>query len=393
MARRLFTAGTARGGTNLRAQLLSAHKDVCVASDPYLPLFREFRNAAIRQGQDPEALATLDPASPLADHYFTRLKRKMMLHVQRADLEIPFDRGSWPTLREALRKRTSLASIDLVPHLDRLPGPTFLNVFRNAVDLIGEVRRPQGCRWLGFNENWAVEFFVPLARAFPDARFMIHLRDPRGAIHGALYTEPDQAKMPSVVSFARHWRKLAAFAVELSSNPWFKDRLHISTYEALLADPDKHVKAMTDFLGIDFNRNMYDPRNFRLANGGAWPVTWQIYQSSASEWKQCLPPEIIETVEFICGPEMGLFGYKPLLYQNERGPSPAVAEFMAKEYGERKAWRSDFMELEKDMGFELFRRSLLSAPRIGADRETVERCFLFQSVFSALTMANQAALA
>ena len=44
----LFVTGTTRSGGTLLARALSAHKEIMVASDPYLEMFRSLRNAIVR---------------------------------------------------------------------------------------------------------------------------------------------------------------------------------------------------------------------------------------------------------------------------------------------------------------------------------------------------------
>ena len=43
----LFSCGTARGGTTFFTRILSVNKQVKMASDPLLPLFRAFRNEVV----------------------------------------------------------------------------------------------------------------------------------------------------------------------------------------------------------------------------------------------------------------------------------------------------------------------------------------------------------
>lgn len=377
----LFTSGTARGGTNLRAQMLSINKDVRLASDPFLPIFREFRNAIIAHSGDKEVNAALDPNSPLDDYYFSSLKIKIMKVVQEANLSIPFPTERWGEVQKLLLKRTSLASADLVPYLDFLVGPSFHDVFTNAVDIIKKVRGGDECKWVGFNDNWAVEFFAPIARSLPDARFMIHLRDPRGAIDGALHAESDPVKIPHVVSFAKHWRKYAAFILEYRKNPLFQERLLVTTYEPLILNPEKHVREMSDFLGVEFDQSMLNIDMFRTATGQKWPVTWDIYQESIDVWKNRLPEHVIEVIEFVCDPEMRLFGYSPLKYRPGSRLSYDAIEFVLKDSRECVGWRTDFNQAERDIGLELFRKDLAYLSKAEVDEELIERCFLFREVY------------
>ena len=116
--------------------MLSVHRDICLASDPFLPLFRELRNTIIEHTQDTEVKAALDRNSPLDDYYFSPVKLRMMKYVQESDLDLSFDNERWTALEQSLVKRTSLASADLVPYLKLLPGLSFREVFKHAVHII-----------------------------------------------------------------------------------------------------------------------------------------------------------------------------------------------------------------------------------------------------------------
>ena len=93
--------------------------------------------------------------------------------------------------------------------------------------------------WAGFNDNWTVEFFPLLARLIPDAKFMLHLRDPRAVVNSSEFAEPDPAKRPTVISFARHLRKYLAFATALPSDPFLRDRLLLTWYESCVENPER----------------------------------------------------------------------------------------------------------------------------------------------------------
>lgn len=388
MSRPIFTSGTARGGTNLRAQILSVNSKVRVASDPFLPLFRGLSKAILTRSGDDEVLATFEANPYMSDYYFSPSKLRMMKYIQSADLNYPFDMEDWPRLRGVLAKRANLASANLIEYLDDLPAVSFQDVLRNALGIIERAYGEADGQWVGFNDNWAVEFFAPLARAFPDAKFMIFLRDPRAAIDASLYTEPDPLRIPHVVSFARHWRKYVAFAVEYSRQPLFKDRLYVSSYEELLGNPAKHVTEMCEFLDIDFDPGMFEPANFRLSTGESWKSTKEIYARSVDIWRERLPAPIVEVVELICGAEMKLLGQAPTGTCDRPGLSSEALRFIIEDSEGCRGWRSDFGTLEKDVGFELFRQVLLtSGPVETKDHELIERSFLFTSVYEALQRA------
>ncbi|MEE9215420.1 MAG: hypothetical protein V3U54_11630, partial [Thermodesulfobacteriota bacterium] len=205
-------------------------------------------------------------------------------------------------------------------------------------------------------------------------------------IEGALSAETDPAKIPHVISFARHWRKYIAFMLEYRNNPLFHKRLYVSTYESLVLDPEKYVKEMTDFLEVEFDSAMLDTSNFSLhtATGKKWGGTWDIYHSSIDIWREKLPKQIIEVIEFICDPDMRLLEYFSTQYTEASGLSESALQFILRDCRDCVGWRTDFGQIEKDVGFELTRKSLISNRYLQLDRELIERCFLFKVVFDNL---------
>jgi hypothetical protein len=377
----LYTAGTARGGTNLRTLVLNNHPGMRMALDPFIPLFRFYRDSLLREAgrEDLVAVAGL----VLDDYYFSNTKRDVLQTVQRADPDIPFDMSAWPELATAIARRMELASADLIPHLGRLPAPTFREVFHNTLEVIAATADGV-LEWVGFNDNWTAEFMPLVTRLIPDARCMIHLRDPRGVVHSSEYAEPDAAKHPTVASLARHLRKHMAFTLRFCSDPWMRERLLVTRYESFLDDPAGEARRMTDFLGVAFDPDMIDVRRFRRADGTSWHSDWTIYARSGSVWRDQLPRPVAELTEFICDPEMRLFGYKPEVFDPERGVSDAAFRFAVDNSTSCRGWRTDFPELERTLGSELYRKRLLATPDL-ASAVDVERCFLFPEVLSHVT--------
>ena len=387
----LFTSGTARGGTNLLAQILSVNEEISLSVDPFLPLFRQLRNAVLLASDDSEVSGT--PDAPFDDYYFSPIKLRAMHYIQKAKLDIPYDDSQHLSLLEATNQRMMLSSGELVPHLDMLSGRTFIELFASALRIVEKGRNAEECRWVGFNENWAVEFFAPLARAFPEARFIIILRDPRSSIASAL-RERDLTRVPHVMSFARGWRKYAAFASHFSRETLFDDRLYVLKYEQLVQDPEHWARQIAQFLDVSFDPAMLDTDNFRDASGQRWqgnshfdPPKKGIYTTSIDAWKTYLPTEVIEAVEFVGDPDMSLFGYPPSVYSAGSGPSLGCLEFLSQDGRECQGWRTDSGDLEMDVGGELFRKTLLMNHYRGAEEELIQRCFLFKEVY--LDLLNQ----
>lgn len=374
----LFTSGTARGGTNFRTLTLNNHPQVQLSLDPFIPLFRFYRDSLIRaygRGEVDVGPGVLD------DYYYSNDKLRVLRLLRSADPDIPFDIEAWPQLKAAIAGRMKLASMNLIEHLDLLPARTFREVFANTMDV---VNAPHGGSpaWVGFNDNWAAEFFPMVARLVPDAKFILHLRDPRAVVFSSEFAEPNPAKRPTVISFAKHLRKYYALSQVLPDDPQLQDRLLITHYEPFVANPELETRRVTDFLGLDFKSEMIDVERFRKADGSQWPSDWAIYQQSADVWRRDMPREMAELTEFICDPEMRLHGYVPEIYDAKRGLSDATFNYALDNARTCLGWRTDFAEVELTLGAEFYRKRLLKAPNLPVDE--IERCFLFGKVFDRL---------
>ncbi len=378
----LFTSGTARGGTNLRTLMLNNHPRVRMAIDPFIPLFRYYRDAILKDARlDIAGLAPI-----LDDYYFSDSKLRVMRAIQGGNADVAFDRAGWSALKSELSSRMQLASCNLIPHLDLLPANTFKEVFRNTCKLVRAANKKSenDLEWCGFNDNWAIEFFPLLAQIIPDAKFIVHLRDPRAVVNSSEFAEPDPKKHPTVVSFARHLRKYATFAKLLLMHPVLQGRVILSRYEDAVKDPEGEIRRFCDFLEIEFEPSMLDYSMFRKADGSAWPSSKEVYAASADSWEQQMPQPMRELTEFICGPEMSLYGYEPCVRggTNDMLTDDAFA-FAIKNARDSLGWNTDFSEIERTLGSELYRRKMLIINSAYTDSE-IERCFLSVPIFNEL---------
>lgn len=394
----LFSAGTARGGTNLLTHMLSVNRAVSLAADPYLPLFRSLRNAIARQGLSTRELNGFDPNAPLGEYYFREEGLRLQELIQAADLSsLPFDRSERTQLREALAARAALSSAYLVPHLSQLDGATYQELFERVLELLATGRQAHDRKWVGFNENWAIEFFAPLARAFPEALFLAILRDPRAAI-ASNRLAPNPAVFAHVLSFARCWRKTAAYALHYQAHPLFTGRLQVLTYEQLVRDPQGTARALCGFLGIDYDPGMLDTERYvDFSTGITWrgnsqykPVLSGIDPAHIDRWRGRLPEGMVRTVEFVCHAEMRLFGYAPSTDVDPGAADPAVLQYLIETNAEPCKWSTHLGDPQRDYDAEVFRNGMLRLPDRPGDAGLIRRAFLFEEAYNRLRESHPA---
>ena len=378
----LYTAGTARGGTNFRTLMLNNHSNVKMSIDPFIPLFRFYRDSILNHLGKLELLDKVPNRNILDDYYFDNTKLEIMEAIQSFEDDLEFDLNQWDDLKQHIASRMSLASMNLIKNLDMLPASTFKEVFNNLVSLV-TAESKDDIIWAGFNDNWTSEFFPLIARLVPDAKFIVHLRDPRSVVHSSEYAEPDPAKHPPIITFARHLRKHYAFASMFKNLKELENRLLITHYEPFLDNPDKELMKITDFLGINFESDMSNIDKFRKADGSPWPSSKNDYKNSKDAWRSQEYRYLTEITEFICDPEMRLHGYFPEVYEIEKGLSDGAFTYMIENLKTSLGWNTDFDEIERVIGSEFYRKRVLQTPKEMSNNE-IKRLFLFHEVYKKL---------
>lgn len=388
----LFITGVARGGTNLVSRILNAHELITIALDPFFPLFRSLRNALVsRSGL--EELMEFRPEIPLQDYYFTSERIRILDAIQSVKNDVPFNSEEWPELLERLSVRTGMESPDLVLDLPGMLSTHYGKMFDKGMEIIASARncRKKRKRWVGIKEVWIVEFFTFIAEMMPDARFIIIMRDPRAVVSSMLgFREKDPSQVANTLSFIRHWRKYVAFIEHFQHGP-FSDRLHVLTFERLVADPENTAKELCRFLDVPYDPSMIDTERFvDVATGGAWKgnSTFEdavsgISRTALDRWRTKLAPDIMAMIDYICGPDMELCGYHPGRDFSGMDPASDIIDYLVMNNNEPSSWRSDFNDPQQDFGCELFRKELLRhGGKIGPD--LIRRSFLFESLYEML---------
>ena len=389
MASPLFASGTARGGTNLMTMMLSVHPQISLSQDPYIPLFRSFRNAVVAASGDSEVLDRFDPEGPLDEYYYYNQKLAVMGMVQDADLSLSFDRDGADELVKSLGARASLSSPRLVPYVDQIRGEDYKELFEAALKVVALGRDTPNVTWLGWNDNWTVEFFPALARSIPDAKFVVLLRDVRSSIASHVRT-PEAHRVSLTTSFTRCWRKQVALARHYQQMPLFEGRLKVMTYEQLAREPEQRAREFCEFLNVDYLSDMVDGGNFESPEGGPWEGNSNfadspkggIYLSSMERWKTALPEEQVRLIEFVAGPDLQFAGYRLNESLDTTSLSWGAYEWHVRDHEQCQGWRTDSGNPDVDFALELLRRGCLR--QWTDDVSLIERCFLFPEMYRSL---------
>jgi hypothetical protein len=392
----LFGTGLARSGGGLYSMCLSTHPQMMVACCPNIELFRSYRNAMIRDLNDPALSAACPSNAPLQDWYGSVERITLLDHLlDKAHLDLPFDEAEWPTFLETSIRRGELETADLTVNYDRLKGKTYRDLFTNLLRIIADTRSCGDRKWVGLHETWILDFYPLLARSFPESRFLVMFRDPRATVSSMLGVENiDPSQVAQVLSYIRHWRKYAALALRFTNDPQFAGRLHITAHDLVLTQPQETLTDICRAFDLDLDARMLDTSNFfNYATGAIWSgnssfegKTEGISAHRALRWRDKLDPTILAAIEYLCGPDLKLLGYPTFtdFADPVKDADGAVINFLIKDHSGYVNWRSDLNDPLADLGLEAMRRQLLRLPTSSTDVALVRRTFLFEETYRAL---------
>jgi hypothetical protein len=282
-ARLVFLGGVGSGGTDLLMNVLNAHGEVFIPGEiPFLPRIADEFPALVpaeRVAAVTARMRQLDEYRTLTHHHWTNFV---------SDRKDEVELGPPPDPRDG---RVSLSAIYLW--------------------LLGV---PENIAWSGNKTPTNTENMDRLARAFPDARFIVIVRDPRDV----------------VMSWRRRWDRDERLTADKWERRLARGREHIAAlpagtvlvvrYEDLLGDLQGVSHRLCAFLELDF-----DPAMLRFHEhvtktiGGQENRGRPLVAGNAAKWRTGLSPSLVERVEEIAWSGMHAHGYDVIRAQ---GPRP-----------------------------------------------------------------------
>lgn len=171
-----------------------------------------------------------------------------------------------------------------------------------------------------------------LLQWFPDARVIFMMRDPR-AVSASTIDTPFGSRF---INFhARRWTR----ANEVLKSHHGDRRVYLLRYEDLVGEPNRKVKDLCDFVGIEFEPGMLAASGKRaVACRDAWRTDhharadMKIDARSVEKWKERLRPGQVRSVEYLCFEGMREHNY-PLItkrFSHLDATKAAVAAFYSR---------------------------------------------------------------
>lgn len=174
------------------------------------------------------------------------------------------------------------------------------------------------------DKNPDYTFYVPqLLRLFPDAKFVVALRDYRSVVSSYKYHEGK--RIESCVLNAFMWNKFNSQIARLQRQ--YPQQLHIVRYEDLVQDTAAVVSGVCQFLGLSFVEQMLSPHQQLQQQAQniqqntvtdrdkkkIGELTQPINTSHLDAWRKRLTDQEVAVTEWLCADTGKLFGYEPTL--------------------------------------------------------------------------------
>jgi hypothetical protein len=393
MSRPLFLTGLARGGTNLLARMLIAGSAGHIAIHAFQPWFKSLRNALVSRDGGSEIRKAFDPNSSFGDGYFDDTQFAVLTLLRGAMLEVPFAADEWPDLFRQMERRAAEDAADLCPALGRLADAAdYREMLDRILALILETRGRDAAN-VGLIDTWIIDLLPALARRYPEARFLIVIRDPRAIAASQLkFAEKDPSSAGHILSIVRQWRKYVALSYDFLHDPLFAGRLKLVRFEDQVSTPDKFAKDLCGFLDVPFRAEMTDFAAYEdAANRQEWrgnsafdQQLGRIDPRVAERWRYTLAPEALAAIEVCAGMDMALCGYAPLHPVDTLTKQPGALAFLIADGKRLCSWRTDTGDAQFEYARELARYALLSGTVHRSDRE-IQLAFLSKSYFDLLS--------
>jgi len=297
----LFVTGVARSGTTLLTQCLNHHPKIMCVGDAIDEFFRGFVHFAYFKIKSKK----MDPLYPIDNFFFsgdvnvsnfidcTDFKHEIPTFLRTRILERCIKRGGYfcPEIRIPL-KNCKAARFDLL----------FVEIMKIFFHYYGK----PSCGYYGLKVGFCEQMIAPLARTFPNMKFILILRDPRAIVSSNYFS----GKCYPVFFNIRDWRKSVFYAWKYRNDPVLKARVIATKYENVVSSPEATLKSLTRFLGLEYSMDMLNI-NFKSANtsydvGADVKCVSKDFQS---RWRSMLPAYLRSQVEMCCYPEMKMTGY------------------------------------------------------------------------------------
>lgn len=306
----IFITGIFRSGTTLLTRSLAAHTKVDITYQPFTSLFRAaLEKFWLSSGyQSPRPMG--DPE--LLERFYEEFTGSV--------LSMNFTQDEIANIKDRVRKDYKIDSAekraDARKAFDKASGDTFFELFISALFNLKDI---SGCgkeTVTGIKEIWCEDFLPAFLSQNSVTIKCIHLiRDPRAIVvsrnYGNYLRKSCGGQKYPLLFIARSWRRSVSLHRKLQGSANYFP-VH---YEDLVRFPEKVLREICDFLGIDFDRKTIDFSQYKGEDGKPWHGNidsrkfTNIDSDSSTRWEKIISENDLFLCEFLCSAEMEYEGY------------------------------------------------------------------------------------
>lgn len=268
-----FCIGAQKSGTTLLARLLDQHPQIACLWESY---------------------AFRPKASPSIFNPESKSWKRHGFAAQRVDAWHAQWRRPMVRLSRALLRRTG--SRDLVG--ERL----FRRTMREALD---DFARRTGASVVGDKWPWYIDYLEETLAAFPHARFVYNVRDPRGIWNSAQRFRGRARGDRTLAEMLEKDERVRPYLLQ--------ENFLTIRYEDLVQKPQKTVRDLYAFLGCDFDPDYlsYDPEQDPYPDRWNWipEARGPLNPWHAEKWRQQVPPATQARLVELSRPFIERYGY------------------------------------------------------------------------------------
>jgi len=293
--------GMARSGTTLLEKMLNSHPQMSLLSQPMPLLYRHLKSEFYARIGYPDTYYVLNDLFHefrySQDDFFSFLENyEMSVEKLRTIFEEMEDwTGQWEDIK--------FEEIHFKEHNPQ----HFIRLYKNFLQRILDAE----FKILGSKEV-LVEEFVPYM-VQNGVRVVLVIRDPRDVITSLnVGRGPDFAGAHRPTLFhLRNWRRSTAVANSVIGSYNFL----VIRYEDLITQPYSTLSKVTDFLDIQNFANDHFENGIKSEYGNVWKGNSstnkfrKVDPNNKNKFKKYLSTDTIKYIEYICHPEMDLWGY------------------------------------------------------------------------------------
>ena len=352
-----------RSGTTLMARMINSHPNICLASDPYAPIFKCYRNEIASNISN----IKFELNDPLHDYFNDENQMKVFNEIQKKTFDIPLFVHNIKEIRNLISMHAKPYSPLIIPFLNKLNGVTYKELIDSGIKIIQKAYGKGNDDWIGIKEVWTNEFSPHFLKSFKSSKVILINRDPRAVVASNFSTK---TRRYPFLFLCRHWRKLSDLSFKYKR--LYPNNVLVLKFEDVVSNPVNISKKICAFLEIPYYESISNIKEFKDGSNNNWTQNSsyniserKFNQKSLEKWKEILNPNQIKYIETLCIKNMDSLGYEPyfsinkeeminsinIFTEEERGIAEWIRKYNYSDYDAEKLFEINFLKKNKKLNF------------------------------------------